>query len=77
MSVLVIHPVMYRLVKPLMELRMAETHYIYVTYPDLISALDFGSAANQDESKAIVDWLELLEMKNILEITRVMLKSWE
>ena len=55
-----------------------ETHYIYVTYPDLISALDFGSAANQDESKAIVDWLEATRDEEYTRsITRVMLKSWE
>jgi hypothetical protein len=55
-----------------------ETHYIYVTYPDLISALDFGSAANQDESKAIFDWLEATRDEEYTRsITRVMLKSWE
>ena len=30
-----------------------ETHYIYVTYPDLIAALDFGNAQNKDQADAI------------------------
>lgn len=55
-----------------------ETHYIYVTFPDLVSALDFGNAANQDESEAIVDWLEATKDDEYTRsITRVMLKSWE
>ena len=55
-----------------------ETHYIYVTFPDLASALDFGNAANQDESEAIVNWLEATKDDEYTRsITRVMLKSWE
>ena len=55
-----------------------ETHYIYVTFPDLVSALDFGNAANQDESEAIVNWLEATKDDEYTRsITRVMLKSWE
>ena len=55
-----------------------ETHYIYVTYPNLISALDFGSAASQDESEAIINWLEAIaDEEYTRSITRVMLKSWE
>ena len=55
-----------------------ETHYIYGTYPDLISALDFGNVENQDESEAIVDWLEATRNEEYTRsITRVMLKSWE
>ena len=30
-----------------------ETHYIYVTYPDLNAALDFGKAQNKDQADAI------------------------
>ena len=55
-----------------------ETHYIYVTFPDLVSALDFGNASNQDESEAIVNWLEdTKEDEYTRSITIVMLKSWE
>ena len=55
-----------------------ETHYIYVTFPDLVSALDFGNATNQDESEAIVNWLEATKDDEYTRsITRVMLKSWE
>jgi len=55
-----------------------ETHYIYATYPDLISALDFGNAATQDESNAIVNWFEATKDEEYTRsITRVMLKSWE
>ncbi len=55
-----------------------ETHYIYVTFPDLVSALDFGNAANQDEAEAIVNWLEATKDDEYTRsITRVMLKSWE
>ena len=55
-----------------------ETHYIYATYPDLISALDFGNAATQDESDAIVSWFEATRDEEYTRsVTRVMLKSWE
>ena len=55
-----------------------ETHYIYVTFPDLVSALDFGNAANQDESEAIVNWFEATKDDEYTRsVTRVMLKSWE
>ena len=55
-----------------------ETHYIYATYPDLISALDFGNAATQDESEAIVTWFAATRDEAYTRsVTRVMLKSWE
>ena len=55
-----------------------ETHYIYATYPDLISALDFGNAATQDESEAIFNWFEATRDEEYTRsITRIMLKSWE
>ena len=31
---------------------------IYVTYPDLIAALDFGNAQNKDQADAITKWIE-------------------
>lgn len=55
-----------------------ETHYIYATFPDLVSALDFGNAENQNQSDAIMEWFE--ETKNEIytrSLTRVMLQSWE
>ena len=51
---------------------------IYVTYPDLIAALDFGNAQNKDQADAITKWIE--ETKDdeyTRSITRVMLQSWE
>ena len=55
-----------------------ETHYIYATYPDLISALDFGNAATKEESDAILSWLDATKDEEYTRsITRVMLKSWE
>jgi hypothetical protein len=55
-----------------------ETHYIYVTYPDLISALDFGNAQNKDQAEAITKWIEdTKDEEYTRSITRVMLQSWE
>ncbi|MEK9756083.1 MAG: hypothetical protein VW371_03555 [Bacteroidota bacterium] len=55
-----------------------ETHYIYTTYPDLESALNFGNFENKDQSDAFLKWID--ETKNetyTRSITRVMLQSWE
>ena len=55
-----------------------ETHYIYVTFPDLVSALDFGNAENEYESSAIVKWLDATKNDEYTRsLTRVMLQSWE
>ena len=55
-----------------------ETHYIYVTYPDLIAALDFGNAQNKDQADAITKWIEdTKDEEYTRSITRVMLQSWE
>ena len=55
-----------------------ETHYIYVTYPDLIAALDFGNAQNKDQADAIAKWIEdTKDEEYTRSITRVMLQSWE
>ena len=55
-----------------------ETHYIYVTYPDLIAAFDFGNAQNKDQADAINKWIEdTKDEEYTRSITRVMLQSWE
>ena len=55
-----------------------ETHYIYSTFPDLISALNFGNTSNKEESEALINWLEATKDEEYTRsITRVMLKSWE
>tara|TARA_E500000178_G_scaffold345275_1_gene394861 strand:+ start:65 stop:781 length:717 start_codon:yes stop_codon:yes gene_type:complete len=55
-----------------------ETHYIYSTFPDLVSALDFGNAENQEQSEAILNWIEATKNEEYTRsITRVMLQSWE
>ena len=55
-----------------------ETHYIYVTYPDLNAALDFGKAQNKDQADAINKWIEdTKDEEYTRSITRVMLQSWE
>ena len=55
-----------------------ETHYIYATFPDLVAALDFGNSSNQEESNAVIEWLDATKDEEYTRsITRVMLKSWE
>ena len=55
-----------------------ETHYIYATFPDLVAALDFGNSSSQEESNAVIEWLDATKDEEYTRsITRVMLKSWE
>ena len=55
-----------------------ETHYIYVTYPNLVAALDFGNSQNKDQADAITKWIEdTKDEEYTRSITRVMLQSWE
>ena len=55
-----------------------ETHYIYATFPDLVAALDFGNSSSQEESNAVIGWLDATKDEEYTRsITRVMLKSWE
>ncbi len=59
-------------------LENGETHYIYVTFPDIISALDFGNPENEIQSSAIIKWIQATKNEEYTRsITRVMLQSWE
>ena len=53
-----------------------ETHYIYATYPDLVSALDFGNASTKEESDSIMSWLEATKDEEYTRsITRIICGS--
>ena len=55
-----------------------DRHYIYATFPDLVAALDFGNSGSQEESNAVIEWLDATKDEEYTRsITRVMLKSWE
>ena len=56
-----------------------ESHYIYATYPDLNTALDFGNFENEEEQNAAMEWGAAVGKlsESTRTITRVMMQSWE
>jgi len=56
-----------------------ESHYIYATYPDLNTALDFGQIENEEEQNAASKWGVAVAKfaESTRTITRGMIQSWE
>ena len=56
-----------------------ESHYIYRTYPDLNTALEFGQIENEEEQNAVLAWGNAVNefAESTRTITRVMIQSWE
>ena len=56
-----------------------ESHYIYATYPDLNTALDFGNFENEEQQYAATEWGAAVGKlsESTRTITRVMMQSWE
>jgi len=56
-----------------------ENHYIYATYPNLNTALDFGEIENEEEQNAVTEWSYAVAKfaESTRTITRVMIQSWE
>ena len=56
-----------------------ESHYIYGTYPDLNTALEYGQIENEEEQNAVLAWGNAVNefAESTRTITRVMIQSWE